>query len=551
MTIGTMRPSVRRRSPEARHRRRSPWILVPLAGAFPALVLGGCSKSASQSADAGPSSSSDASSPDATADASLDGGSDVNTDAGPALQLSLELHRADGGTPSPILASVTATNRSGQPVTGLDIAIEASGAQFPATGDGGTYQATIVPSFTSGELPLHVLVSGTDSGVSSTALVLPFVSDPWDQPQPVAGLVDTPGTEDSSTVSADGQWLIVATYSPVDIFCCSSGCGGFHAWDGNNGICSRVLGPTSGPARPGLPGADRIVSSTDIDFADPVMCASSPDGGPVYLPSDAGAYPLALPPVAVYGFHRQADGSYAEPFLIDTGSDGFIGQPFCLTFLDSGDAGDTAKVIFGYNVDSADGGLPHPWAGSVTLGETTSLGSYACNSATLPAYPAFTPHGIVPLPIGPPGQQAGNTSVAPASSGVYLLSDDESAQPPYTEFSFSDGGGSYTSWVPMALPDPTLDRRQPVAAGGRLYYYRTADIASVAWTGGDPSNAASFTDLEAELSSEANPTGRVGEVIAVGQPTFAVIQGKPQMFFVYYQRSATGFDGQIGTVPAR
>ncbi len=493
---------------------------------------------------------------DAGPDAGDAGGSgqDGGPDVGVSIQLALVLHRlvgSGGPPPDPILAFVTATGTSGEPAGGLHITIDAGGVIFPAAEDAGFYLAMVQAPFTSGELVLTAAAAGFDASAQRTALVLPLVGDLWDQPEPVAGLVNTSGTEDSSTVSPDGEWLIVASYSPMDVFCCGLGCGGYPTLDADNPACLDVLGPFAAPARPGMPGADRISGVSLSDWSDPQMCAGLPDGGPIPIPTDGGTYPFALPPVAAYGFHRQADDSYAEPFLIDFDSDGFVGAPFCFTFLGTGADSGTVPVVFGYNIDASDGGKPHAWVGTLTLGQTNTLGSYECESATLPGYPTFTPDGINPVPVGPLGQQAGNSSVAQVASGTYLLSDDESASPPYVEYSVVSDAGSFSDWALVALPEPGLDRRQPVVAGNRLFYYRAADIASVAWNGEDPGDANVFSDLETELGSESPLSGRLGEVIALGQPTFAVIDGGAQMFFVYYRRSATGFDGQIGRVRLR
>jgi hypothetical protein len=477
-----------------------------------------------------------------------DGGRDAGpADAGTTPSLALALHRTDGA----ILAVIIATDENGAAVSGLSVAVDTPSSSVTAVEDGGAYLATIVPPFTSGELPLWAHLVGSDGGPTRTALVLPFVGAQWDQPEPVAGLVNTPGTEDSATVSPDGQWLIVGTYSPVDLLSCDGTFDGYPLLDGNNPACSTALGPIAAPDRPGMPGAERVLSPTEIDFAIPSMCAAEPDGGPVIVPGpDGGLYPFALPPTAVYGFHRQADGSYAEPFLIDfAGADGFISQPFCFSFLGTGAPGGAVPVIFAYNLDSPSDPKPHPWSTQLVLGQPDSLGSYACG-APLPGYPTFTPEGITPLPVGPAGQQAGNTSVANVAGGEYLLSDDESANPPYVEFSLADGGGGYSDWVPAALPQPTLDQRQPVYFGGRLYYYRAMDVASVAWAGGDPADAGSFSDLQTELAHDTNPSEGAGEVVAVGQPTLALVDGGAELFFVYYRRTDGGFNGQVGRVPA-
>jgi hypothetical protein len=94
-----------------------------------------------------------------------------------------------------------------------------------------------------------------------------------------------------------------------------------------------------------------------------------------------------------------------------------------------------------------------------------------------------------------------------------------------------------------------------VLSGDRIYYYRNAVVASVVWTGADPSQATSFGQLQTELAGDsyAMPLAApVGRVLAVGQPTFATRpDGSIEMYFVYYRRSPTGFDGQIGRVTLR
>ena len=55
---------------------------------------------------------------------------------------------------------------------------------------------------------------------SRTAIVMPAIDAAWGQPEVVPGAVNTAGYEDSSEVSPDGQWLLVSSYSPVDLICC-------------------------------------------------------------------------------------------------------------------------------------------------------------------------------------------------------------------------------------------------------------------------------------------------------------------------------------------
>jgi hypothetical protein len=470
----------------------------------------------------------------------MDAGMDAGVDAGVNLQMAL--HRTDAG----IQVVVNPVDDYGHPLFGLDITVETATSATQATVSGIAYYATVVPGITSGELPITAHVTGSDAGTTRTALIVPDISAGWDQPESLSGLVNTPGTEDSETVSPDGEWLIVATYSPVDVLCCVAGCGGYDSLDGRNPACDSPLGPIAGPARPNLPGAERVVGG-HVNDAVPQLCAAQADGGPVIVPaSDGGTHEFALPPVGGYLFHRQSDGTFAEPHVIDIGADGFLAAPACFTFLGTADAGAQVLTVFGYQVEGVDT-KPHPFFGQLTMGQDNVLGHYACNGGT----PQFTPLLMAPLAVGPAGQQAINTTAAISNGNIFIMSDDESASPPYTEWALSKGDGGFTDWQRMALPLEGHDRRQPIAIGDRIFYYLDGNVASVSWDGGTLSDAGSFSGLEVELGP-GTVTGATGELVALGQPTFALHANTTiEMYFVYYRRTATGYDGQIGRVPLR
>jgi hypothetical protein len=515
---------------------RSGWLAIAL------IALAGCPVGTLPPADAG--SSVDAgTAPDAGAP--IDSGV---PDSGAAVTLALTLHREDAGSPSAILASVNATG-NGNGVDGLSIEVNAGAETLTAAGQGGgAYLARIVPPFTSGELPVSARVSGQDAGPSVTALVLPIVADEWDQPISVGGLVNTPGTEDSSTVSPDGQWLIVGTYLVVDGLCCDVGCGNLPD-DGRNAYCQDVIGPYDAPARPNMPGADRIVSPHRILNIAPNLCLVGADGGDLSLPlADGGELRPALPPLAAYGFHRQADGTFAEPFPIFVDNDGFTSAPFCFSFTQV-PANGVADVIVAFKRFDDFAAPMQPAFTQLQLGGANQLASYACVNGKV----QYTPGPILPLPVSPATQQAGNTSVGAG----FLWSDDETKTPAVTVVSQGLADGGFTPWQPLPLPSAGDDRRQPVLFGGRVFYYRTGSIASVWWSGLDPTASASFgppnTELAGDPFSGGLPLGFApGRVAAVGQPTFATLaDGTVEMYFVYYQRTSTGFDGQIGRVTHR
>lgn len=521
---------------------RTPALLL-LAG-----LLAACPGSSSPGPDAasfdGSAGSGDSGAPgldaaSGAADASSDRG-----DAGLHAHLALTLHREAKG--AAFVAQVAATGDDGKPLSGLSVEVVAGSQSLAAADLGdGRYEATVVPAIESGELQVGAHVAGEAGGPSRTALVLPTVADGWDQPEVVGGLVNTAGTEDSSTVSPDGEWLVVGTYVVVDIMSCLMGLG-TGPKDGRNSACQTAVGPYGPPARPRMPGAERITSPTSIVMNGPKLCVTAPDGGQFELPGDGGVTVFALPPTTAYGFHRQADGTFAEPFVIHYDDDGWTSAPFCFSFTSVPAAG-LAPVIYGY-VRADQYGAPHqPTAATLKLGEDNVLGTYRCVGGAV----QFSSPGTKVLPVGPATQNAGNTW---AGQG-YLWSDDESVNPAVVLQAKQGPDGGFGDWAPLAIPEAGEDLRQPVVFGGRVYYYRNAAVASVSWTGADPGERTSFGASVTELAGEAVAdlaTAKPGTVFGMGQPTFATRpDGSVEMYFVYYAKTATGIDGQVGVVRAR
>ena len=465
-------------------------------------------------------------------------------DAGPlSLQLTLDLHR-DGGA---IIAELFARDGRDAGRGGLPVQLIAGGVSRTVTDLGaGRYVSNVMPATPSGEVRFVASVPTFDAGVSRTAVVLPIIDPQWDQPEAIGGLVNTPGTEDSSTISPDGQWLIVGTYSPVDVLSCHLGFGAGPA-DGRNSACQTSLGPISGPARPRMPGASRIVSPTRIIQNAPSLCVTAPDGGDVELPlPDGGTFVLNLSPVTAYGFRRQPDGTFAEPFVLQFASDG-VGVPFCFTFLGAPTTQNVATLLYANRPINQTTDAIRPWLAQSTLGADVTLGAYSCVSSTA----TFSPNATFPVPVSPITQQAGNTSVA----NGFLVSDDESASPSFTIGSRALPDGGFEAWQPMELPETGDDRRQPVLENGRIFYYRNATISSTPWLSPGLTRA-SFGAPRVELQPEPLTAGLlgvpVGRIVGIGQPTFAHLpDGTVELYFVYYLRTATGFDSQIARVRRR
>lgn len=111
-----------------------------------------------------------------------------------------------------------------------------------------------------------------------------------------------------------------------------------------------------------MPGASRVLSASAIQHGCPSLN---------FNPS-----PFPVPPIAQYGFRRQADGSYAEPFVfMFTGNDGCF-TPFGPSVRANGDG--TYRMFVAFD-DPRDGGtasdFAHVYDFSFTPGSTQTLGN--------------------------------------------------------------------------------------------------------------------------------------------------------------------------------
>lgn len=453
-----------------------------------------------------------------------------------ALAVSLERREVDG--PDVIVVDVTVTI-DGAASPGQVVALSAEGGAAGAMTDlgDGRYRGEVAPDQPSGEVAL--LVEALGEQVARTAVVLPQIGAGWGQPERVRGLVNTPGYEDSPEVSPDGAWLIVSNYSPVDLVCCLQGCGGAQELDPAGALCNTSLGPYAAPERPDLPGAARIVSPTQIHDEMPSLGIDMPDDQD---------FVIALPPVAAYGFRRQPDGSYAEPFVIAFAADGSTVAPFGFTFA-APPQGAAATVLYALNdlrvpdeaPESTDNDL---WRVELTLGQPNNLGTFTTPPMGLPQVDV----PLVPLELVDRTGPQGNPGVA--ADGVFWDSEGGVG-----DLFFAPGsalGGGLGPAVKVALSQDLRGEFQPFPSGGRLYYsVDFADIRSSARApDGDPADPATWSEEQVEVAAEAG-AARVGAVISIGEPTIATLDGAPTLFFLYTSRTTTGYDMTIAHVRAR
>ena len=484
-----------------------------------------------------------------------------------AYELSARLTRASGAQPSPIVVHARLTNH-GVGLSAATITVTASRGTVGAINDagGGDYTAVVAPDGT-GEYAITVGFS--DLTVRRSALVLQYVGDTWDQPKMVEGLVNTAGYEDGANVTPDGSVLFVQ-FGPVyfsgfflaSLPRASGGCGGLrlvpdrctHPW------IDTTIGPYAAPERPGF-FVGRINVATGALRHNSALYGLDDDEAPIVAPI-----------TMFYGFRRQPDGSYAEPFYVafDDAQDA-IANPFGLHVAPPNIA------VFAQQDGQTRGA--DVFTMPVSLDASTTLGTYTPGNPP----PRGTPFPATRLDFGDTGTSGtfgtqGNPMLATDSTGAVwaIFTDDEfdasNAEPlddddadGLTAFVHSGAAFPAGTWEKVILPsiinDPSNAETQPfLDSDGYLYFRRESSLLRAHYAGARTAAAladeSSWSTPSLELAPA--PTSNVGDVLVVGEPSVAVIDGKRVLFFVYGRVRAVGdpsgfpdIDMQIGMVEQR
>jgi hypothetical protein len=471
-------------------------------------------------------SSDDTSMPDATTP-------DLVTPCdGSILSLTMDLSRQKPG--SNITVKLTAV-RCG-PAVGETIDLKATnGTAAPLKDNGdGTYSSTVTPAAASGEVP--IVASGGGATVMKTAVVLPMVSDTWDQPEAVGGWVNTAGWEDSAAISADGNWLMLGVYSPVDLACCTTGCGMLA--DPKSTACQTSLGPYDMPGRPDFPGKKRITDGTHITNACPSLG----------IPPNGGETNQVIPPIAGYLFQRQPDDTFTNPSFVGFDADG-CANPSGFSFADfPSDVG--AHLVFSFNDPraAAMGDFHnHLYWTPVAFSGSNSLGTFQYSMGSGVTCNVFVP---ILLTVGAPPDDAGNPSYF--NSRIWF--DDQALQEQDLYFADATGKLQLATW---STPKPTgcsmvgKAESEPFIDDLDLYFTRDGAIvrADLVANDKDPSDPASWTAATVELAPEAG--SRVGAIGTVGHASIGRPTDGQWLYFNYIVQTQTGFDANVGRVRFR
>jgi hypothetical protein len=463
----------------------------------------------------GPTPSPDAAAPDA-----------------PTVTLAITFER--GAAASELAARIAVTNSADTPT--LSVSGGVASALVPATGG---FTTTLRPL--AGNASASVEVTATLGGVtvSRRALIFAAIDPAWDVPEPVPGSVNSGGWEDSAEVSPDGEWLVVSSYTPIDLFCCTAAVTGVcpaGTFGAAYAPCNTSLGPSAAPDRPALGGASRILSPTDIDHVAPRLGITTEQAA------------LAIPPLSSYGFRRQADGSYAQAFSFTFDTDGAF-APFGVNFVRA-PTGDRAEVVFaftdprGFNT----GGLHSDvyWLGDLELGASSILATYSVANGEITAS-GFRPAKLAVADTPTPDQ--GN----PFFDGTRLWFDNDTSSDGsersifVTTLTGTLPSGTWSTPVKAGFERAGVGEFQPYFDAPQLYYAREfAEILSIDLVG-NPARADGWSG-ERSIVRPGGAITNVGDIVTIGEPSIARIAGETWLYFVYVVRTANGLDANVGRI---
>jgi len=502
------------------------------------------------------------------------GSGNTTTNTSTVYSITLDFARVDnpsGLDPFTVIATLRA---DGMPTAGLMPTVtlsRGSASNIIDLGDG-RYQFTVTPTQT-GEH--EVTVSYQITSITRTALVLKYTDASWEQAMSVPGLVNTAGYEDGVAITPDGQYLFVQTgpqyFSAIFVYNAPREIGGCGATTpGNDRLtpsrCTHpwldtVIGPYTAPERPGF--FDGRFSGTSFLHNSNVW-GIGVDKSPFF------AYATMF-----YGFKKQADGSFSQPFYVafDDANDA-IANPFGMSFRMNSDG--TATMAFAHNDEDPSGSVDQDndpntadvdsgfdvYTLTITPGQNNIIGRYKPDSipGNPPLRDTFFPATMVNL--GTTGTDG--IYGTQGNPHLYILSDG-SIHSIWTDDEFdadSDAGfiSVYTlnagtfpngTWQKTVLPVSVINsgpmQRQPFFTGRGLFFTQDVNLMYSAYSGTDTAagyaNANNWRTPVIVLEKDQGDTP-TGKIVAIGEPTIADVNGQQTLYFVYgYVRSVDPVTG--------
>jgi hypothetical protein len=398
----------------------------------------------------------------------------------------------------------------------------------------GIYGFRVTPA-SSGIYPVEVKFE-TES-VKREALVTNFYGAGVGQPLLVPGMVNTEGYEDGATITPDGQYLFVQ-YGPIYFsglfnfrsICASSlftefdilGCSG---QDDSHWVM-KTIGPILAPLRPDFPtGAIDQGNLTHMKFSEPGKF----NGIPIF-------------PTTFYGFKRQNDGTFGQPFRVGFNDPKGASGPFGLSFVMTTPT--TAKFAVAWNNyynDLGDGDAPDIYAGTINLGKATNLGDVVYEGEFAKS---ITPQ-ITPVSFDTHVGVQGNPHLYYDGHGVVksIWVDDEQVTHDLSVYSIVSDEFPSGKWSVETLPSKinTLGHEsQPFFTGTRLYLTRDNQLVYHEYLGTGQSDYGVDTSWGDEVVVLKAGNLGVGSIFGFGEPTIATRGDKKYLYFVVVRSRALG-----------
>jgi len=475
--------------------------------------------------------------------------SDTSTQVPPSVDMfdiAMNFERVPSTGLDPFKVTAIITNNT-SPVTDAVItpALSSGSASPVVNNNNGNYTFTVTPDKT-GEY--NVTIYYADVNLSKTALVVQDVHAGWGQPESVSGLVNTAGYEDGVTITPDGEYLFVQTgpFRMSSIFIygmprVNGGCGGErlvpdrceHPW------INETIGTLSAPQRPGF-FTGRFSGTTQLHNA--ASWGLGIDETPNYALS-----------TMFYGFKKQEDGSFKEPFhMAFSDLNDAISSPFGLSFMDNGDGSYTTIFAFKDSYTTNYGFDIYTY--NAIFGLDNNFGDYELSDfgpGNPPKRGGHFPSAL--LDLGDNNGTQGNPFLYYSNSSVKSIwTDDEydsDADAKKLSVYVLNSGSFPTSsdWVKIVLPSKInvdgTEAIQPTFVDAGLYFTQDVSITFSAYLGehnaSELANNNNWTSAETILQKDTTigslivTEEDIGKVMAIGEPTIAVVNGKEVLYFVY------------------
>lgn len=435
---------------------------------------------------------------------------------------------------------------------GLTLGLTVSKGTVSAITDqnNGTYTFTVTPSAT-GIYPVVVTVNGVS--ITRKAVVLDSYATGVGQPMTIPGdYVNTEGYEDGVTITPDGSYLFVQ-YGPIyfsGLFniqtICSSGSYtlgyDLNTCDGrtNSDLVFSTIGPYNNYQRPNF--QSQAISNGKVRHLPGVIMAGDANG-------------LMAPPTMFYGFKRQSDGTFAEPFTLAFDDPKGTSGPFGLSFKMNGDGTGLFAVAWNNYFDNLGDERADIYSGTITFGQNTSLGSVVYGSAfSGDMYDSITPT-ISPVNFPSHVGTQGNPHLYYDSNGIInsIWTDDEDVSYDLSVYRLTSGTFPTGTWVKDTLPstiNTVAQEDQPFFTGDKLIFSRDGNIVYHSYqpTNGICGNTFTQNDCWGPevILVGANGNSTASQIFAVGEPTVANYDGKKYLYFVFVEsRSVQNFPGIV------